>query len=66
MENLKLWMQGWGLCLNELNFIKSGYRSQDSLIDLHIITDEDIRKNDSYACLINTVTDRARPIKVKN
>jgi len=65
MENLKLWMQGWGLCLNELNFLKSGYRSHDSLIDLHIITDENIRKNDSYACLINAVTDRARPIKVK-
>ena len=65
-EDLKLWMQGWGLCLSELNFIKSGYRSQDSLIDLHIISDEDIRKNDSYACLINAVTDRARPIKIKN
>ena len=65
-DDLKLWMQGWGLCLSELNFIKSGYGSQDSLIDLHIITDEDIKNNDSYACLINAVTDRARPIKVKN
>jgi predicted nucleotidyltransferase len=64
-EKFKTWMEGWGLCLNEMNFMKSGYRSNDSLIDLHIITDKDIKKNDSYACLITAVSDRARPVKIK-
>lgn len=66
IEDLKLWMQGWGLCLSEMNFLKSGYKCNYSLIDLHIITDEDIKKKGSYASLINAVSDRARPIKLKN
>jgi predicted nucleotidyltransferase len=60
----KYWIEGWGRCLDEVNYYKSGYRSISSLIDLHIITDEDIEKKNSYACMINAVTDRARPIKV--
>jgi len=63
---LKRWMEGWGFCLGEINYIKSGYRTFENMIDLHIITDEDIRKKTSYACLINAVTDRARPIKIKD
>jgi len=62
-NDFRLWIEGWGLCLDELNFRKTGYRSDESLIDLHIVTDEDIEKGDSYAIMINAVTDGARPIK---
>lgn len=65
-EDLKLWLQGWGLCLSELNLIKSGYYHDDSLIDLHVITDEDIKNKNSYAVMLTAISDRARPIKVKN
>jgi hypothetical protein len=65
VEDLKLWLQGWGLCLSEMNLMKSGYNLDDSLIDLHVITDEDIRKKSSYALMLTAVSDRARPIKVK-
>lgn len=66
IKELELWLQGWGLCLNEVNHMKSGYHSDDSLIDLHIITDEDIKNKTSYAVMLTAVSDRARPIKVKN
>lgn len=66
IEHLRLWMQGWGLCLSEMNLMKSGYKSNESMIDLHIITDEDIKKKNSYAIMLTAVNDRARPIKVKN
>lgn len=66
IADLKLWIQGWGLCLSEMNLMKSGYHSSGSLIDLHIITDEDIKNKDSYAIMLTAVSDRARPIKVKN
>lgn len=66
VEDLKLWLQGWGLCLSEMNLMKSGYKISDSLIDLHVITDEDIRKKSSYALMLTAVSDRARPIKVKD
>jgi len=63
-QDFKVWIEGWGLCLDELNYRKTGFRSNESLIDLHIVTDDDIKKGNSYAIMINAVTDRARPIKL--
>jgi predicted nucleotidyltransferase len=64
-KELQAWMEGWGLGLEELNYVKTGYRTGDSLIDFHMITDEDIRNKDSYAMMIGAVTNSARPLKVK-
>jgi len=63
-EDFRNWIEGWGMCLDEMNYWKTGYHSLESLIDLHIVTDDDIQKRDSYAIMINAVTDRARPIKL--
>ncbi len=63
-EKFILWIEGWGYCLEEMNYLKTGYRSTDSLIDLHIVSDDDILKKNSYASMINAVTDQARPIKL--
>jgi len=59
------WIDGWGLCLDEMNFLKSGYRSNSSLIDLHIITDEDIQQKTSYAVMIGSAYNSARLIRKK-
>ncbi len=61
-ELLTTWMQGWSYALSEMNFNRTGYKT-DGLIDLHIITDEDIQKKDSFASMIGAVTDRAKLIK---
>ncbi len=61
-RELTAWFQGWSLCLAELNYKKTGYVS-DGLIDLHIITDLDIRENSSFASMIGAVTDGARLIR---
>jgi hypothetical protein len=58
---LEMWLQGWSLCLAEMNFLRTGYRS-DGLLDVHFITDEDIAQNDSFAAKIGAVTDAARKI----
>jgi predicted nucleotidyltransferase len=63
-RDFKQWIEGWGLCLDELNYRKTGFRSNESLIDLHIVTDDDIKQGNSYAIMINAVSDRARPIKI--
>jgi pyruvate,water dikinase len=34
----------------------------DGLLDVHIITDEDIAKKSSYAAKIDAVTDAAKPL----
>ncbi len=60
---LQYWFEGWSYCLAEMNFQKTGHMVREGLIDLHLITDEDIEKQTSYAVLLNSVNDRARPLK---
>ncbi len=55
---LLLWLDGWSKALAKINFLRTGYEA-DSLLDVHLITDEDIRKKDSYAIKINSITDPA-------
>jgi predicted nucleotidyltransferase len=63
-EMLLHWFEGWSLCLAEMNYLRTGYRTQD-LLDVHIVTDADIAQKTSWAAKIGAVTDPARPIPMK-
>ncbi|MDD4857109.1 MAG: PEP/pyruvate-binding domain-containing protein [Candidatus Krumholzibacteria bacterium] len=63
-QELVLWLEGWSLCLDEMNYLQTGYRT-GGLLDVHIITDDDIRKKTSFAVKIGAVTDAARPLPMK-
>lgn len=60
-EELLLWLEGWSLALAVVNYLRTGYKS-DGLLDVHIVTDEDIARQTSYASKIGAVTDPARPL----
>ena len=60
-RDLEQWFEGWSLSLSEINYLRTGYRT-DSLLDVHIITDADIAKRTSYAVKIGAVTDAAREL----
>jgi len=62
-ETLHEWLEGWSLCLDEINYNRTGYRS-GGLFDVHLVTDEDIQNRSSYAVKIGAVTDAAREIKL--
>ena len=62
-DELIAWFEGWSLCLSEINFTRTGYET-DGLIDIHIITDEDIKNKTSYAVMIGSINNSAKPIKV--
>ncbi|MEZ5198158.1 MAG: hypothetical protein R2764_17745 [Bacteroidales bacterium] len=64
LKELTSWIEGWSFCLSEINFQKTGFKT-NGLIDLHIITDEDIKNKSSYAVMIGAHTDGARPVKLK-
>jgi predicted nucleotidyltransferase len=64
-RELCAWLKGWGLGLSEVNYIKSGYRLEEGLVDFHIITDEDIREKTSYAVMIGSADNSARLLKSK-
>jgi hypothetical protein len=62
-QALELWMEGWSLCLAEMNYLRTGYKT-DGLLDIHIVSDEDIARQTSYAMKIGAVTDAARPLSL--
>jgi hypothetical protein len=60
-EKLALWLDGWSLSLAEMNYLRTGYRSE-GLLDVHYVTDRDIEEQTSFAAKIDAVTDAARPL----
>jgi hypothetical protein len=62
---LLLWLEGWSRCLAEVNFLRTGYRS-DGLLDVHLVTDRDLEERSSFAVKIDAVTDPARKMPLKN
>ncbi|MDD3023454.1 MAG: nucleotidyltransferase domain-containing protein, partial [Syntrophomonadaceae bacterium] len=62
---LEKWLSGWSHSLAEMNYLKTGYAS-DGLLDVHIITDEDIAKKTSFAVKIGAITDPAQLLPMKS
>ncbi|HEX9653331.1 MAG TPA: PEP/pyruvate-binding domain-containing protein, partial [bacterium] len=63
-KELQLWLEGWSLCLSEINFLRTGIKTE-GLLDVHIITDDDIKRRTSYAMKIGAVTDAARRLTLQ-
>ncbi|MFH1195458.1 MAG: PEP/pyruvate-binding domain-containing protein [bacterium] len=61
---LRIWIDGWSKCLAEMNYLRTGYKS-DGLLDVHYVTDEDIQNKTAYAIKIDAITDAARPLEMK-
>ena len=39
-RQLEVWLEGWSLCLSEMNYLRTGYKT-DGLLDVKIVTDAD-------------------------
>lgn len=66
LKELKAWIEGWSYGLAEINFMKTGYRVEEGLIDFHIVTDEDILQKTSFAVMIGSTENSARPLRIKD
>jgi pyruvate, water dikinase len=64
-RDLELWLEGWSLSLAEMNFLRTGYRS-DGLLDVKLVTDDDIARHSTYAVKIAAVTDPARRLVLRS
>ncbi|MEA1896169.1 MAG: PEP/pyruvate-binding domain-containing protein [Bacteroidota bacterium] len=62
-KDLRTWLEGWSQSLSQTNYFRTGYKL-DCLLDVHLVTDEDIEKRTSYAVKIGAVTDAARPLPI--
>jgi hypothetical protein len=58
-RDMLIWLEGWSLSLSEANYQRTGFRSP-GLLDVHLVSDEDIAQRTSYALKIGAVTDPAR------
>ncbi|MFO7873994.1 MAG: hypothetical protein R6U62_05895 [Bacteroidales bacterium] len=60
---LSAWCEGWGLCLAAIHYQKTGYKIRGSLVDLHIITDEDIKQKSSFAAMLDSLDNRPKLLR---
>jgi pyruvate, water dikinase len=63
-QQLEVWLEGWSLCLGEMNYLRTGFRT-DGLLDVKIVTDADIANHMSYASKIGAITDPARALPLQ-
>jgi pyruvate,water dikinase len=61
-EELALWLDGWSRSLAETNFLRTGHEG-GGMLDPHYVTDDDIKKQASFAAKIDAVTDAARLLR---
>jgi hydrogenase maturation factor HypE len=54
-------LDGWSLSLAEMNYQRTGYKT-GGLLDVHLITDEDIQNRIGFAIKIGALSDAARPL----
>jgi len=64
LRDLRLWLEGWSLALDQANCMRTGYTT-GGLLDVHIVTDEDIARKTSFAAKIGAATDAAMPLPMK-
>lgn len=63
-QDLQQWLEGWSLCLAEMNYLKTGY-SSEGLLDIHLVSDQDIINKTTFAAKIGSITDPAHRLKLK-
>jgi len=60
-RELLLWLDGWSRALAEMNYLRTGNRTE-GLLDVHLVTTDDIERRRGFAAKIGAVTDPARKI----
>jgi hypothetical protein len=63
-DQLEFWLNGWSLCLDEMNYRRTGFR-KGGLLDVFMVTDEDIANRTGLAAKIDAATDAARALPLK-
>ena len=63
-RDLCSWLDGWSRCLSEINFLRTGYRTP-GLLDVHLVTDEEVAAKTSFTAKIGAISDPAREIPLR-
>jgi len=60
-EALATWLEGWSLCLSEVNYLRTGIRTK-GLLDVRFLSDSDFSRGTSWAAKVRAVKDPARAL----
>jgi len=60
-SDLLQWLQGWSQALAEFNYQRTGVKTV-SLLDIHFVTDREVKERIGFAAKIGAITDPARPL----
>jgi len=63
LKALKLWLEGWSLCLDEMNYIKTGYKA-GGLLDVHFVDDSDLEDKGKLAEKLNINIDNMKELEI--
>jgi len=63
-KDLQLWLEGWNLCLSQINYNKSGF-TISKFVDYTIVTDEILQKNSYFSELIDPKNNNSKALKLK-
>ncbi len=64
IAELRLWLDGWSRALARINFLQTGHDA-DLLLDIHVVTDEDVRAGNSFAIKMTSAVDPAAPLRLR-
>jgi len=62
-KDLLTWLDGWSLCLDEINFIRTGYKA-GGLLDVHFVSDKDLSEPTLLSKKLNLNIDGLRELKL--
>jgi pyruvate,water dikinase len=60
---LEGWLDGWSRALAKINYLQTGH-VMNKMLDVHMVTDQDIREGSSFAVKINSLLDPAAPLRI--
>ena len=60
-KELLTWLEGWSLSLSQINYLRTGFKT-NGLLDVHLVTDEEVQNRSGYAAMIGSMLDAARPL----
>ncbi len=63
-SKLRLWLDGWSRALGRINFLQTG-QNTEKLLDIHLVTDEDIAAGDAFAAKIESPIEPATLLRLR-
>jgi hypothetical protein len=60
-KDLLTWLEGWSLCLDELNFRRTGYKA-GGLLDVHLVSEEDLADTESMEAKLKIRVDAMKEL----